>query len=363
KFIIPYLITPKKELRDEERYYGYLEELTKDGNLFSYGTEQSSSEEDEKDEEDKENFETEQEERESQRVVLANVFISFGEKHNNDYLYLIRNKITKAIEYLPGNTHFYSYPKGETAYAILLENNTNIKVFLEDILDKFDRMIRRKSYLHVLEDLHINRESFDDVLDIVIALIESYQECEEILYDEEEIKVADLFDEELEEKITELSQDTELIEGFSKEIIGNATEETDFILMAETDEDLNEDKTEEISIIDEKTIENEKLEAESNSNRSNIGINRLSTVKKGIKSKNAAEKKDEGVLGWIKKREQKTQRDMEQENREIETLEQKKKEMLELKKMMEEEEKQKIKEEEEKKKTELMSLAERFNKV
>jgi hypothetical protein len=308
KIIIPYLITPKKKLRPDEEFYGYLEELMRDGNLFSYNPDLMNNSEDEV----KENLK-------SLKVILANEFISFGEKHNTEYLYLVRKNLPQAVSYLPGSTNFYSYPLGAENYAIILENNTNFKMFLQDLFDKFDRMIRRKSYLHILEDLHIKRESFDVILDKIVGLVESYQEAEELLYEDEEIEVTDLFEDQ---------EDLEI----------------------EDQEDLEIEDQEDLEIEDQEDLEIEET-MESNESR-----------------------KGDGVLDWVKKRDDQL---IEQEENEIRQLELKKKELEELKKKIEEEEKlkqeeERLKREEEKKKeeeikekakTDLLSLADQFNNL
>lgn len=297
KIIIPYLITPKKKLRPDEEFYGYLEELMRDGNLFSYNPDLMNNSED-----------NSQENLKSLKVILANEFISYGEKHNTEYLYLIRKNLPQAVTYLSGATNFYSYPLGAENYAIILENNTNFKMFLQDLFDKFDRMIRRKSYLHILEDLHIKRENFDSILDKMIALVESYQEAEDLLYEDEEIEVTDLYEDQDKEKMEE-TEDEEL-----------------------------------------------------------VGDNLISDEKK---TPNSEESKDvDGILGWVKKRDDNLMEELEQEEEEIRQLELKKKELEELKKKIEEEEK--LKHEEEKKKEEeiivkkkgdLLSLADQFNNL
>ncbi len=362
KFIIPYIISPKKKLRDDEQYYGFLEELIRDGNLFSFTPELIQVRIDKEEYgEYGEDFEYDDEEISNlpQKTVLSNEFISFGEKHNVDYLYMIRKSLPEAINYLPGGNYFYTYPTGKT-YALILENNTNIKFFLESLLDKFDKMVRRKSYFHILEDLNIDNESFNKIIDGAIALIESYQECENMLYElvEEEIEELNLDSEDNslengEEGISENSDyDDIIVEGAEKneELIGVQTIEIldEKILTDENTKNINE----EILNINEVNLEKPEQTMKDTSNLQKSSI-------KFSKVESESEKSKKGVIGWIEKQKEK-------EEQQLNELEKKKEELINKKKEMEEEEeKKRIQEEKEmeEKKNELAELSDLFSKL
>ncbi|WP_371805016.1 hypothetical protein [Candidatus Lokiarchaeum ossiferum] len=171
KFIIPFMTMPRRELIEDETFSGYLNELVNDCNLFSMNY--------------KRPIDENGVEQDYPKISLANAFIAFGEKQDTHYLNLIRNNLPPIMEYLPGTKTFYTYPRGDP-FSVFLENNTVVRQYFQDLLEKFDILISHHSYLHVLEDLGITVDSFSDALDKLVSIVDAYQESEDLLYDDEE---------------------------------------------------------------------------------------------------------------------------------------------------------------------------------
>ncbi len=169
KFIIPFMTMPRRELIEDEKFSDYLNELVNDCNLFStrFGGAGSESRTD------------------IPKISIANAFIAFGEKQDTEYLNLIRQNLPPITEFLPGTKAFYTYPRGEP-FSIFMENNSVFRQYFQDLLEKFDILMSHHSYLHILEDLGITKESFSGALERLVSLIDAYQECEDLLYDDEE---------------------------------------------------------------------------------------------------------------------------------------------------------------------------------
>lgn len=383
KFIIPFMTMPRRELIEDEKFSGYLNELVNDCNLFTirYLDESDAA-------------------KKAPKLSIANAFIAFGERQDTDYLNLIRNNLPPIIEYLPGSKSFYTYPRG-APFSIFLENNTVIRQYFQDLLEKFDILISHHSYLHVLEDLGITSKSFEGALDKLISLVDSYQECEDLLYDEED------FDYEAEiEKYQETDEDEEIIDEKyqerEKDLVENEGISPESEVEGKDSEKLTSSsrkKIEQIGTHSEQIIKDE-LASTDNSTKINAKalteLNEASIKENNAKWKRAKKRKkivseqgpslimregdlsteknveikEEGALKWLEMRASKEKEKISKEKDEIlkhkEDIERQKKEFEEAQEQIRLEEEQRKREEEEQvkeKQKELKKLAKMFDSL
>lgn len=407
KFIIPFMTMPRRELIEDETFSGYLNELVNDCNLFTMHYKRPVDENGI--------------EQDYPKISLANAFIAFGEKQDTNYLNLIRNNLPPIMEYLPGTKTFYTYPRGEP-FSVFLENNTVVRQYFQDLLEKFDILISHHSYLHVLEDLGITVKSFSSALDKLVSIVDAYQESEDLLYDDEEFDYEEEIakydqtldeEEELERKYGDPTQEPP-VEEYSEEPIdkGSTPDTEDLELepvstevkeLKSTDKNTLKDKKKSTQIDDKTQIvrpskeENENIAqlkqhvdaaSISSLNEQSIKQNsRRSRPTRTLKLQKAdpilisreggrivreekADKAEGSALGWLEmranKEKEKVQKDKEEITKERERIELEKREFEEAQELIRLEDEKKSQEEAEKtqkKKEELKELAKMFENL